>query len=285
MLKTISAFSLFLLIAGAVHAEDQRVEAVGIYGIRDATRRKVIPRDEALGRGLWEGVSRVALELIGESSVGLDASGPGESGDLGDSSDPDRIVSPIDGVGEERGSDARVGREAPTRGEVELLESALGKDVRPYTRSFRILKDQGEVPALFAEDPAIKTEYVVVVEVIVDVDRVTRALEQAGLVTAAAPAMAGERVRLEIVGFASHEPIFKTVDTLRKRFGATHVDFIEFRRSVQVMYVRGPFGAQGLADRLARTRTAGLGFDAIFVDPDTQLVRARGHWSPESVPK
>ena len=57
-----------LAAVGHVLAELQRVEAVGIYGIRDAMR---ITRDSP-GRGdrrkrAGKGVSRVALELIGES--------------------------------------------------------------------------------------------------------------------------------------------------------------------------------------------------------------------------
>ena len=46
-------------------AEPHRVEVVGAYPIREALRGKLNPREEAIRKALWEGVSRVALELIG----------------------------------------------------------------------------------------------------------------------------------------------------------------------------------------------------------------------------
>jgi hypothetical protein len=51
----------------ALHAEMQRVEAVGSYGISAKRSGRVIPRDRAIQNALWEAVSRVALEVIGEA--------------------------------------------------------------------------------------------------------------------------------------------------------------------------------------------------------------------------
>jgi hypothetical protein len=282
MLKTIFAGLLLLSVAGPALADLQRVEAVGIYGVRNSIRSKVIPRDEAIARGLWEGVSRVALELMGESSMDLRSAGFGNPDEEAETDPRDGIVPPIDGQSpQDQGPDVRLDRDSPSQAELALVESALGKDILPYTRSFRILKDKGEVPALFDDQPGVRTEYVVVVEVIVDVDRVTSALEKAGLISASATALSGEAVRLEIVGFAHHHAVETTLEALRNKMGATDVQIVEFRRALQVLSVRGPFGAEGLADRLAQAGSPELRFDAIAVDRGGRRVRVRGRWSPE----
>ncbi len=124
--------------AEGASAEVRRVEAVGIYGIQDSARRRVIPRDEAIERGTWEAVSRVALELIGESAPpGGDGAEEGQ----------DTVRRPIDGRGrsEEGAGSGGLDDEAAAR-----LRSALGDDMLPYTRSYRILEDRGEGPVLFA---------------------------------------------------------------------------------------------------------------------------------------
>jgi hypothetical protein len=284
MRKVSYAFLLILFAVAPAVADLQRVEAVGIYGIRNSMRSKVIPLDEAIDRGLWEGVSRVALELIGESSIDL------ESDSFGRLEDEvvdvrEAVVAPIDGrpVGD-LGPDPRLARDGLSQDEVALVEAALGKDMLPYTRSFRILKDTGEVPVLFADEPGIETEYVVVVEVIVDVDRVIGALERAGLVSASASSMSAEAVRLEVVGLTRHDAVTRTVDALREGLGATDVQVVEFRRSLQVFSVSGPFGAEGLAQRLLQTQDPRLRFDPVSVHRGERRVRVRGRWSPEEGP-
>ena len=202
----VAALSLVLFLASGffvatnASAELRRVEAVGIYGIRDSARARVIPRDEAIARARWEGISRVALELIGESEVipgpdGEPLSTGEEGGNLsgGGASTTDNLIPPLERSGGENERsleagmdpwvdphDVRFDRVAPSANETALLRSALGKDLLPYTRSYRILEDQGELPVLFNDVPGVETEYVVVVEVIVDLDRIAAALESAG---------------------------------------------------------------------------------------------------------
>ncbi|MCP4908413.1 MAG: hypothetical protein GY910_25845 [bacterium] len=296
-----AAISVFLGLigawAGTARSELQRVEAVGIYGIRDSMRTRVIPRDEAIARARWEGVSRVALELIGESApelledefaevlerleneallpdLGDELVPPLESTDAPPIGDPASLA-PLPG-------DARLDREAPTEDEVAILESALGKDMLPYMRSYRILEDQGELPVLFADAPGIETEYVIVVEVVVDVARVSSALERAGLVTALDPETPDEALILEVVGLARYEALEAVLAALRGQLGATRVQTLVFERERQILAVEGPFGEESLSSWLARYRNPQLILEPLGVDPRSGRIRVMGRWFSES---
>ena len=260
-------------------------------------RTRVIPRDEAIARARWEGVSRVALELIGESApelledefaevlerleneallpdLGDELVPPLESTDAPPIGDPASLA-PLPG-------DARLDREAPTEDEVAILESALGKDMLPYTRSYRILEDQGELPVLFADAPGIETEYVIVVEVVVDVARVSSALERAGLVTALDPETPDEALILEVVGLARYEALEAVLAALRGQLGATRVQTLVFERERQILAVEGPFGEESLSSWLARYRNPQLILEPLGVDPRSGRIRVMGRWFSES---
>ena len=88
----------------------------------------------------------------------------------------------------------------PGEGEEVELEEVLGKRMVPYTARFRILDDQGERPALFAEDPRVTSEYVVEVEVFVDAERVQQRLVEAGLLVPDPGVGAVSRIELELRG-------------------------------------------------------------------------------------
>lgn len=262
-----------LLASGVGHAELQRVEAVGIYGIRDAMRSRVIPRDEAIAKARWEGVSRVALELIGESGQGdaLGAAGktPVES-DGGDRKIPSAEAS---GASESDG---------PSDDEMTALRVALGKDVLPYMRSYRILDDRGEVPVLFNDEPSVSMEYVVVVEVIVDVDRVTSALENAGLIARVTSEGGGESVVVELIGLARYEALEVILGALRTQYGATRIRTIEFSRERQVLAVEGPFGPEALSAKLAGFKDSRLVLEPVGVDSEGRRIRLIGRWFPKA---
>jgi len=277
--------------AFAAGGEVRRVEAVGIYGIRDAMRTKVIPRDEAIANARWEGVSRVALELIGESGPSgaageLEESGASAETASGDATAMGRIEAPLE-QGGETGSgaqgaateDVRLDRVAPTRDEVALLSTVLGRDMLPYTRGFRILEDQGEVPVLFDDVPGVETEYVVVVEVGVDVDRVAQALEEAGLVlrSGAAPEVA---LTLEVIGLARYGALERVLSALQGPLGATRVTTLEFERERQLLAVEGPFDAEALAARLADFDDPRLVLEPIALDPVYGRLRVLARWFP-----
>lgn len=282
--------------AFADDSEVRRVEAIGIYGIRDSMRTKVIPRDEAISNARWEGVSRVALELIGESGPTAEEDealafedeafedGPAEL--PGDGQQAPAIDPPLELQGgdpalgtEVDPDDVRLDRTAPSDDEVALLSTVLGKDMLPYTRGFRIVEDQGELPVLFDDAPGVDTEYVVVVEVVVDVGRVAAALEEAGLVvaTGAAPEQA---LTLELVGLARYEALEQVLAALRGPLGATRVSTLEFERERQLLAVEGPFDAEVLATLLADFSDPRLVLKPVALDPIYGRLRVLARWFP-----
>jgi hypothetical protein len=237
--------ALCLLCAASAAAEVRRVEAVGIYGIQESARRRVIPRDEAVERGTWEAVSRVALELIGEA-------------------DPGRVDD--DAAGTEDDASDR-------------LAAALGKEMLPYTRSYRIVEDRGEGPVLFAEQPGVVKEYVVVVEVLVDVDRVADALGRAGLIRVPEVDEDAEPLTLEVIGLARYEGLQALLTLLRGPIGATRVETVGFARERQLIALQGPLGLEDLAIRLTEVTSAGLALEPIGVDPDRGRIRLRARYT------
>ena len=64
---------------------------------------------------------------------------------------------------------------------------------------------RGVRPALFVEDPDAATEYVVIVEVHVDADRVEKRLVDAGMLASGEPLAAAGRVRLEVLGLRRYQ--------------------------------------------------------------------------------
>jgi hypothetical protein len=223
---------LLLLVPGIALAGLQRVEAVGSYGIRDNLRSKVIPRDEAVQAALWEGVSRVAMEALGEFSSAEE--------------------------------------------DVAELRTALGKDMLPYTRRFRVLDDMGEMPVLFAEDPRITVEYVLVVEVLVDVDRVKSALTSAGLLLEPGLTTRGDPVLVELQGIDRYAAFEAVLTALRSQLGATRIETLGFARARQFLSVEGPFGPEELSAGLARLDAGDLILEPIGIDLAGRRIRIRG---------
>jgi hypothetical protein len=261
-----------LLAAGGGRAELQRVEAVGIYGIRDAMRSRVVPRDEAIAKARWEGVSRVALELIGESA-------PSEVGVQIRVTPPELrpdepVVPPIEVPGPSES-------DGPSNDGAAVLRAALGEDVLPYMRSYRILEDRGEVPVLFNDEPDVKVEYVVVVEVLVDVDRVTRALENAGLIAKVNSNDAAEAVVVELIGLSSYAALELILRALREQFGATRIRTLEFSRERQILAVEGPFGPSALSAKLAGFEDPRLLLEPVGIDSAGRRIRLIGRWFPD----
>lgn len=266
------ALLLFGPLAGTLarpaSAELRKVEAVGIFGIRDGARARLIPRDQAISEAIWEGVSRVAREVIGESA-------PGEAPEApeGFEDDADAVLPPID---------APTGRASAGNGspgdEVAALRKALGGDLLPYTRGFRILEDRGEVPVLFQERPDVRVEYVVVVEVVVDEARVTRALEGAGLVARVDAGASREAIRVELVGLSRYEAFRMVLGALEDELGATRVRTVEFERDRQILTVEGPFGPEALSARLAGLERPDLILEPIGIDREGRRIRMLGRW-------
>jgi hypothetical protein len=131
------------------------------------------------------------------------------------------------------------------------LRTALGADMVPFTRSFRIVEDQGERPSLFNDDPDAATEYVVVVEVQVDVDRVRERLVAAGLLATGASETPLTGIRLEVQGITHFRGLEALVETIRgEDVRATSVVPVEFERGRTILNVEAEWGAAELLERL-----------------------------------
>lgn len=251
-IRSVAAGVLALVIPhAAAWAEPQRVEVVGAYPIREAMRSKVNPRDEAIQKALWEGVSRVALELIGEEGEAEDAEVSGATGASTETPD------------------------ATSR-----FRKIFGPKILPYTRSFRIVEDRGERPVLFADEPGVRSEYLVVVEVLVDVDRVTTELARAGLVARPGGSATSRSVTLELVGLDRYAGLQAVLETLRRDLGATRVETLEFAPTRQLLRIDGPFGADEIAARLGRLESAALILEPVEVDREAGHLRVLAQWFP-----
>lgn len=161
-------------IAPATDAEVRRLEVVGAIALHGQGHTKDTPKDRAVQEGLINGVSRVGADLLLEGLLmqGEPQDQSGESGTL-----PNLLA------GTELAWESPVSLFRPAQElEMERVREALGRSMVPYTRGFRILEDQGERPALFTQHPDAATEYVVVMEVQVEVERVRSRLEAMGLI-------------------------------------------------------------------------------------------------------
>jgi hypothetical protein len=61
------------------------------------------------------------------------------------------------------------------------LQRILGDEPLEYATRFQVVEDRGEGPALFGSDLDVETEYVVIVSVFVDRDRIRARLTRAGM--------------------------------------------------------------------------------------------------------
>ena len=231
-------FSLWLGLPGGAWAEVRRLEVVGAIPLDRQTRRSEAPKDRAIAEALWEGVARVASELLADGPLPEPELEPG-TGDPGGGEDD----------------------------EANPVRTALGNDVTPYTRGFRILEDQGERPALFSDDAEAATEYVVVVEVQVEVDRVEERLVAAGLLERSGQDAELTRIRLEIRGLTQYRGYREMVaQLLGDGVGATSVRPLEFERGRMLLRVDADCGASVLLDRLIASASPQLRITPLSVD-------------------
>lgn len=241
-------------------AEPHRVEVVGAYPIREALRGKLNPREEAIQKALWEGVSRVALELLGEEV------------------DPEESeASPATAPDERAGGNGTAG--VSPADSTDRFRKIFGKEILPYTRSFRIIEDRGERPVLFADEPGVRSEYLVVVEVLVDVERVTAELARAGLVEGQGATVTSQAVTLELIGLESHAGLRRVIEALRQ-LAVTRIETLEFSPARQLLRVEAPFGAEELGARLDRLESSELILDPVEIDREGRRLRVLAQWFP-----
>ncbi len=123
-----------------------RVESVGVAPVRSDSASS---RDAAVRKGLLDAVRQSAEELL--------ATGMGD--EFGDAED----------------------LEAAEAARAELHQ-ILGNKPLDYATRFQVVEDRGVGPALFGSDPDVETEYVVIVSVFVDRDRIRERLTRAGVI-------------------------------------------------------------------------------------------------------
>ena len=148
-LGALLAFSGFSQAPVALARDVVRVESVGVAAVPSDSAS---PRDVAVHKALLNAVRQTAEDLLVTGAGDGFGEGPGDAQDL-----------------------------AAEAAESDELQRILGDDPLEYATRFQIVEDRGEGPALFGSGPDVETEYVVIVSVFVDRDRIRERLTRAGI--------------------------------------------------------------------------------------------------------
>lgn len=164
--------------------------------------------------------------------------------------------------------------------EIDVME-VLGQRMVPYTARFRVLDDQGERPALFAEDPRVTSEYVVEVEVFVDADRVKQRLVEAGLLELDPAAGTVSLIQLEIRELSGYGAYQAVRVLLTEGLGARQALPRSFERGTAVLDIElegNDADASFLAERMLELSTPELRVRPLELDHGRLVVQV--DWSP-----
>ena len=178
------------------------MEAVGAFPIDSKRAPKTAPRDAAVRAAVRDAVRRIARALLPPEFVVpivAEESEAAEGDELNAASDEG-----LDAAADEAALEA-------------WLDQVLGDDPFEFATRFRILEDRGVRRALLSGAPDAEKEYVVVVEVYVDVGRVLERLRSGGALFAPAGDESLFRIRLVAEGIDS----FAAYDALRRTLAAT----------------------------------------------------------------
>jgi hypothetical protein len=116
-----------------------------------------------------------------------------------------------------------------------------------YALRYRVLEERGERRALLVDDPGVTMEFVVLVEVHVDVDRVAARLEDAGL---AATLGTGRSFDLELLEVPSERAFAAVRRALVEQVGAERVVPVELEAGRAVLRVETTQGSKAAVSRL-----------------------------------
>jgi hypothetical protein len=161
-----------------------------------------------------------------------------------------------------------------------LLDEVLGLDPLDYATRFRILEDRGERPALFVEDPGVETEYVVVVEVNVDVGRVRERLAAGGLLALPAGETRGYRLRLVIEELEDFRAYASLRRTLIEQVGVRSALPVEMERGRAVLELEADLEANELLDALMVAAPPELQIVPLAAERDSLTLRVRAVGPP-----
>lgn len=157
----------------------------------------------------------------------------------------------------------------------ELLVEVLGDEPQDYISHFRILEDRGRRPALFSERPEIESEYVVVVDARVDLDRVGARLAEAGLFIDRSGG--GRRVLLVLEDLQDFRSYALLKKTLIEGVGARAVVPVEFQRGRAVLEVDAGKDPADLLDELLRVAPPQLEIVPLYVESGTLTLQVAVH--------
>jgi hypothetical protein len=160
------------------------------------------------------------------------------------------------------------------------LVDVLGSDMVRYTTRFRILEDQGVRPALFADDSGATSEYVLVVEVHVDLDRVKARLEEAGWLVPGDGVVPDRRLTIEVRGLRGFEAYQALKIALLEGAGASSVVPAEFERGRVLLEVESEYAAEEFLERLLAGLPPGLRVIPMRMRADRLQLRIS--WTPPS---
>jgi hypothetical protein len=164
-LVVLLALSGFFQTPLAAARDVVRVESVGVAAVRSDSASA---RDAAVHKALLDAVRQIAQDLLATGAE--------------------------DGFGEEQGDAEGLEPDVPENTE---LQRILGNEPLEYATRFQVVEDRGEGPALFGSDHDAETEYVVIVSVFVDRDRVRERLTRAGM--ALTPAGQEPQIRSRLI--------------------------------------------------------------------------------------
>ena len=245
----IGALAALALVVGPgapVGAETRREQSVGVAPI---VAGEGVPRDAAMREAVRGAVVRTAKALL-----------------------PSDFAPPGAGVDEDG---------LPEKPDAWLADR-LGDDPFAYVSRFRILEDRGRRPAMFASDPDVEEEYVVLADVTVDVDAVGERLASLGLDVAGTGRVA-RTLTITVEGLTGYTPLGLLRDALRDDRGVRAVVPAEFTHGRAVLSVEASRTAPSVVDALIARAPEGLQIVVVEQDEDeaTLLVDWRPPVDPE----
>jgi hypothetical protein len=154
------------------------------------------------------------------------------------------------------------------------LGGSLGAKPRDFTVGYKVLEDRGERRALLLADPEISTEYVLLVEVFVDVARVRSALVAAGLLVAAPAKGAGREIRVVVEPGISYPAYAALRRHLLDWGGTTSVIPVLFAGAERIdLLVVAKASPSDLMERLVRSPPTGLRVEPVSADGQSMRIR------------
>ena len=234
-----------LASAAPAAAELRRIETVGAAPIREGASPRRAPKNQAIAQAQVEAVLQVARELMHESEPVPPAVDP---------ENPDAVVEPPD------------------------VAQVIGKDVGRYLRRFRIVEDRGENPPVFSDDPEAVAEYVVVVEVEIDVERVEGRLVEAGLIAPDSGLPPGQYLVLEVRGLTFYPAYEALSELIVVGAGARSVVPMGFARDWVMLRVESEDAGTDFLAKLMASAPPEL--ELLPLQADGDRVRLSVVWTP-----